>query len=127
VSRDYYNALLKETDEKSDAADDAPAQEKKQFKRRAVEAELRRKTMELDERFAVRAELAPLTLVRLDKPALSIPCDVFRKQACRPHTLYWNPLTSSLEPMRCSKCGTSTFSVAFTDNSVDPACVRCVG
>jgi len=119
--KDYYHALLRETKE-SETADGA---EKAEAKRRAVELELRRKTSELEERYSIQAVLAPLTLVRLEMPALAVQCDVFRKQARKQHTLYWNPLLTALEPMRCSRCGAGAFAFAFTDDTVEPQCAAC--
>lgn len=123
--RDYYNALLKESgpQSKSKDADDTNAQDK----RRAVELELRRKQGELDERYALRASVTPLTWLRLDLPVLAVTCDVFRKQAHREHTVYWNPILTALEPMCCSRCGDGTFSVSFSDEEVLPLCNRCAG
>jgi len=119
--KDYYNALLRDTKE-SGAKENADGLE---AKRRAVELELRRKTSELEERYRIQVALTPLTLVRLEMPALAVQCDVFRKQARKQHTLYWNPLLTALEPLRCSNCGAGAFAVAFTDDTVEPKCAAC--
>ncbi|MCY3019130.1 MAG: hypothetical protein NTW87_08900 [Planctomycetota bacterium] len=119
--KDYYNALLRETKE-GGTNEDA---EKAEAKRRVVELELRRKTSELEERYRLQVALTPLTLVRLEMPALAVQCDVFRKQARKQHTLYWNPLLTALEPMRCARCGAGAFAVAFTDDTVEPQCAAC--
>ena len=123
--RNYYHALLKETDHrgKSADADDTNAKDK----RRAVELELRRKLGELDERYALRASVTPLTWLRLDLPVLAVTCEVSRKQARREHLVYWNPILTALEPMCCSRCGDGIFSVSFSDADVLPLCNRCAG
>lgn len=120
----YYGALLRENRQKTAhaAADD---RERLAAKRQAVELELRRKLAELDDRYAFRVELAPLVLIRLDCPLLAVRCEVFRKQARRTHTVYWNAILKELEPLACARCGASTFSVAFTDDAVDGLCPGC--
>lgn len=90
-----------------------------------MELELRRKLLELGERYTVRAELRPLTLLRIELPVLAVECKVYRRQACRTHTVYWNPLTKNLEPLCCAGCGASIFTMTFTDDDVAPLCAAC--
>jgi len=70
-------------------------------------------------------KLAPVIVIRLDLPVLAVPCEVFRKQAKNIHTVFWNPLTKNLEPICCSGCGKSSFSIFFTGNEVKPVCSAC--
>lgn len=121
----YYGALLRGDGKRHGrrtAEDDAA---RKEAKAAAVRLELRRKLLELDERYACRVELSPLALVRIDCPALAVRCHVFRRSAARVQTVYWNPLSRELEPIRCSRCGLSTFRVAFTDDKVAALCDSC--
>ncbi|HUU69304.1 MAG TPA: hypothetical protein VM186_07260 [Planctomycetota bacterium] len=122
--RDYYSALLRE-DKTRKRHRQQPDEEQERSKRRAVELELGRKLAELDERFAITAELRPLVLVRITAQVLAVRCEVYRKQARKARTVYWNPLLKELEPIRCSVCGSSTFSAAFTNEGVDPLCPAC--
>jgi hypothetical protein len=82
--------------------------------------------MSREERYALRATLTPQTLIRLEMPVLAVQCTVWRKQARRTHTVFWNPLLKALEPMCCAACGESIFSVFFTDNDVKPFCGSCI-
>lgn len=125
--RDYYHALLREDRRRPSRSGLPDEPGKQQAKRQAVELELRRKLAELDERYALRLELAPVALVRLECPALAIQCDVLRKQARRTLTLYWNAVTKELEPVRCHHCGASTFTLAFSGENVQALCPRCHG
>jgi hypothetical protein len=70
--RDYYHALLREDRRHSPRGQEPQDQEALKAKRQAVELELRRKLAELDERYALRLELSPLALVRLDCPVLAV-------------------------------------------------------
>jgi len=123
--REYYGALLRETDRKKARGRAQPDPEKKEAKKRAVKLELRRKLVELDERYAVDAALEPLVLVRTELPALAVELTVQRKRARKEHFVYWNALLKQLEPMRCSGCGRGTFSVTFTNEDVEPLCAEC--
>jgi hypothetical protein len=125
--QDYYRALLRGDGKRAArrAAEQDPAQ--RDAKAKAVQLELRRKLVELDERYACRVDLTPLALVRLDCPALAVQCHVQRRLAGRMHTLFWNPVRKELEPIACSRCGASTFAVAFSDNDVAALCAACHG
>lgn len=120
--RDYYGALAKEERTKAPGSPEpGPADPAG-----AVALELRRKLQELDERYMLRIDLNPLVHMRLELPALAIPFEVFRRQSRRALTLYWNPLLGDIEPLACSRCGASMFSLAFTDEEVEPRCLDCL-
>lgn len=123
--RDYYHAMLLESERKKTRGKAQPDPEKVESTRRAVSLELRRKLAELDERYAIAAKLRPVILVRTEVPALAVDLSVFRKRAQKKHTVYWNPLRKQFEPMACSRCGKSAFAVAFTNETVDPLCSQC--
>jgi hypothetical protein len=121
--RQYYGALLRQ--ERSSRSKEPLDPEKEQERRRAVQLELQRKLAELEDRYVLRASLTPVALVRLQMPALAVRCKVFRRKAWRRVSLYWNPLTKAMEPLCCSACAQSTFSAAFTDETVLPLCPAC--
>jgi hypothetical protein len=124
--QDYYRALLRggKRPARRSAPQD-PAQ--KEARTKAVQLELRRKLAELDERYACRVDLTPLVLVRTDCPALAVRCHVLRRSASRIITVFWNAIRKDLEPLCCSHCGLSTFSLAFSDDKVAPLCAACRG
>jgi hypothetical protein len=123
---DYYRALLRETDKKKSRGHHAPPDpEKVEATKRAVDLELRRKLAELDERYAMQAAVRPVVLIRTEVPALAVDLSVFRKQAQRTHTVYWNPLLKQFEPLVCSGCGAGAFTVVFTNEAVEPLCPQC--
>jgi len=124
--REYYNALLRENHHKKSRSQTKPDPEKQEARERAVKLEMRRKATELDERYAIDLTLEPVVLTRMEIPALAIDLSVERKRARRKHTVYWNPLLKQLEPICCTRCGSGTFSVAFTNEEVDPLCGKCV-
>lgn len=125
--REYYSALIAEAERKHERFRHGliPQEEDLEAARRAVDLELRRKLLEMEERYLLQVEITPLCLVQTDLPALAIQCEVRRKRAARNHTLYWNAVTKALEPMCCARCGRSTFSVVFTDSEVDALCPAC--
>ncbi len=119
----YYHALLRD----SRTSRDQSSPLERENKRRAVELESRRKTAELEERYAIKTTATPCLLVRLDMPVLAVKCEVLRRQTGGVHTIYWNPLTKALEPLRCSGCDEGIFSVFFSETSLKPLCAACFG
>ena len=124
--REYYGALLREAEHKKPRGGESPDPEKLAAKKRAVDLELRRKLAELERRYAMEAVLEPLVLVRTELPVLAIDL-LGAAQACpadaQPST--GTPLLKQLEPMRCSRCGNGAFTLAFTDEEVEPLCAVC--
>jgi hypothetical protein len=125
--QDYYRALLRGDSKRTGRRAGEPYPAERDAKAKAVRLELHRKLTELDERYACRVDLAPLGMVRLDCPALAVRCHVQRRSASRLHTLFWNPICKELEPLACSRCGASIFTVAFSDNEVAALCSACLG
>jgi hypothetical protein len=123
--QDYYHALLREASKKKARGPNPPDPQKAEAANRAVELELRRKLVELDERYAMTATVIPVVLVRTETPVMAIDLSVHRKQAHKVHTVHWNPYLKQLEPMRCGGCGEGTFAVAFTNDDVEPRCPKC--
>jgi hypothetical protein len=122
---EYYNALRREAQQKHKRARSEPTAEQAAAGDRAVTLELRRKLAELDERYAIEVTLRPLIVVCTEVPALEVRLMVHRKQAVREHTIYWNPLTKAFDPIRCAVCGRGAFSLAFTNDDVEPVCAHC--
>jgi hypothetical protein len=122
---DYYKALLRDADgpKRRTAAPPSPADVA--ARKRAVDLELRRKLAELDEQYAMRATLRPVTVARVRLPALVVPIMIQRKQATRGYRLYWSALAKQLEPLACSRCRRPTFVAAFTNETVDLLCKDC--
>lgn len=123
--RDYYGALRKEAGAVNKRTKHPPTTEETADKQRAVELELRRKLLELDQRYRIEATVRPVAVVRTQVPALAIELSVQRKQAKRIHFVYWNSLLKQFEPLSCSVCGGGTFSPDFTNDTVLPLCPRC--
>jgi hypothetical protein len=123
--REYYHALLREAENRRHRGPTQPDPEELQAKKRAVDLELRRKLAELDQRYAAEALLEPIVLLRTEIPVLAVDLLVFRKQARKIHTVFWNSLRKELEPLCCHRCGAAAFCVAFANETVDPLCPAC--
>ena len=123
--REYYGALLEEQNTPGRTRKEVRPEEQ-EARRRAVELELRRKLAELQERYAIDAQLTPVALVRTEIVVLGVDCEVLRKKARARRRLYWNPLTKQFEPMRCHGCGATIHAVAFTNERVEPICAACL-
>lgn len=121
----YYQALLDEQASRRGRAGAPLDPAQIAARRKAVDLELRRKLMELDQRYAIDVELRGVALVRLALPVLRVDLCVVRKQDRRLHRVYWNPLLKAFEPIACGQCGEGVFAVVFTNGSVEPRCVAC--
>lgn len=125
----YYKALLKEKRRVRAAAPGLEAAReatsRNEERRRAVTLELERKTDELNERYAVAGELSAMGCLRIFLPTLAIDLAVQRKTAVAERTVYWNPALKAMEPLACTRCGSTIFTVAFTDGRVEPTCPSC--
>jgi hypothetical protein len=122
--RDYYRALLKPASHRRRAGAE-PSAEETQAKEQAVELELKRKLLELDERYELQARLTPVLLAASTVNVWEFPLHVQRKRAERDFRLYWNPLLRDFEPLTCSRCFAGTYSVTFADDTVEPLCTPC--
>ena len=122
---EYYNALRREVKQKQERARNTIAPDQADAADRAVTLELRRKLAELDERYAIDATLRPLIVIQTELPVLEVRLVVHRKQATREYAIYWNPLTKSFDPIRCTACGRGAFSLSFTNDRVDALCAGC--
>jgi hypothetical protein len=123
--QDYYKALLREADGSKRRAATASTPDEIAAKKKAVDLELRRKLAELNENYALRAELRPVALARVRLPALVVPVVIQRKQAIRNYRLYWNSLLKKFEPLSCGRCRRPTYSATFTNDTVDLLCAAC--
>ncbi len=123
--RNYYGALLREEGTRRHRDWTPELKQKLDARRRAVELELARKLDELDDTYTLKGHLTPIALTCLRAQVLAVHCNVFRKQARKPHTLYWNPIIKQLEPLACHACAASSFSITFTDHHVLPLCPTC--
>jgi hypothetical protein len=125
--QDYYQALSREADGSKRRAATPPTPDEIAARKRAVDLELRRKLAEINENYALRAALRPVSVARVRLPALVVPVAIQRKQAIREYRLYWNSLLKKFEPLSCSRCRRPTFSATFTNETVDLLCSTCAG
>ena len=122
--REYYGALLEETSPARHRIPDDPA--KLADKRRAVEAEMQRRLLELDDRYALRLRLDPVALVGLEMPVLQVELEVSRRPEKGAVSVYWNPLRKELEPLSCRGCGANIKAIRF-DALLTVRCARLHG
>lgn len=127
---EYYNALRREANQKrrrvrSTVVSDQAVPDQADDTDRAVTLELRRKLAELVERYAIDATLRPMIVIQTELPVLEVRLMVYRKQARREHVVYWNSLTKSFDPIRCTACGRGAYSLSFTNDLVEALCSGC--
>lgn len=123
--QDYYRALAREAAGGKRRTATPLTAEEIAAKKRTVDVELRRKLIELDETYAVKAGIRPVFLARINLPCLVVPITIQRKQAIREYRLYWNSVVRKLEPLACVRCHAPTYSATFTNDTVELLCTQC--
>ncbi len=123
--RDYYRALAREADGSKRRAAAPPSSDEIAAKKRAVDLELRRKLVELNEHYALCAVLRPVVVATVRLPALVVPVLIQRRRASCKYHLYWNSLLKNFEPLACTRCHRATFSATFTNETVELQCDSC--
>ena len=98
----------------------------------AVSREHRAKVADLERRYAVVVEVAPVQLVEVVAPVLRLHLLLKRRKRERPFSLDWNAVTSELEPLPCELNFAAAGPRLLCDDAVHllappahPACATC--
>lgn len=124
--RDYYGTLLRQTKARMQKSKTDKDVEKQKDLAQAIELELRRKLLELDQQYDLQGELQPILLARIGMPTLFADYSIVRRKARRTLRIFWNPILKAIEPLGCHLCGESVFSVHFLDDALEPTCGDCL-
>jgi hypothetical protein len=91
----------------------------------AAERELRTKTRDLEEKYAVRVHVSLVSLLYLELQVLMALVSYQRRQSFRELAFFWNPLFKEWEPLACEACGENTFAFSLCDERRHVACTGC--
>lgn len=98
---------------------------REEAKAAAAERELRAKTRDLEEKYAVRVHVSLVSLLYLELRVLMTLVSYQRRQSFRELALFWNPLLKEWEPLACEACGENTFAFSLCDERQHAACAAC--
>ena len=86
--------------------------------------EMTKKKEDLFKKYSIRVNLRLSSVMLIRTPAVKLFCraEVGRRQ--KQFRLYFNPITKSLDPLVCPKCGQETFQIHFS-RLLQPCCIQC--
>jgi hypothetical protein len=124
--RDYYGTLLRQAKVRLQKSKTDKDIAKQKDLAQAVELELKRKLLEMEEHYAVHSELEPILLARITLPVLFGDYSIVRRKARRTFRIFWNPILKTIEPLTCHRCAAPTCSIHFLDDGLEPTCGDCL-
>jgi hypothetical protein len=99
--------------------------EREEAKAVAAERELTLKIRDLEDKYAVRVQVAFVSLLYVELPILTARVSYQRRQAFRDLDFFWNPLLKEWEALACEACGENTFAFSLCDERQHIACASC--
>jgi len=99
--------------------------EREEGKARAAERELLLKVHELQDKYAVRVQVATISVLWVLLPVLHATMAYQRRQAVREVPVFWNPLLKEWEAVACEGCRENTFAVSLCDDKQHLSCAVC--
>jgi len=99
--------------------------EREEAKAAAAERELQIKVRDLEDKYAVRAQVSFVSFLSLAMPVLTACVSYQRRQAFRELTFFWNSLLKEWEALACEACGENTFAFSLCDEKLHVTCAPC--
>jgi hypothetical protein len=122
---EYYASLKKEMEQGLERAGISEQLRKERMEKIALlPDEAIRKKHDLRKKYSVQISLEPAAGMLIRTPVVKIfyICSIGKKK--KRITLMYNPVTKSIDPLRCEKCDASTVKVAFSP-SLELICLDC--
>lgn len=124
--RDYYEALVTEIKRKIDRKRlEGSEKEAEEERIGAIRVELRRKELDVQERYAMEVKVRFINAVRIYVPTLIVQYSVQRRQSARSIPLIWNPLRKDFEDIICDGCEKGVRSFSLCENQLHAVCAGC--
>jgi hypothetical protein len=122
---EYYVELKKEMTKalkRPGLSSDLMAEREKKIN--LIPDELTKKKEDLFKKYSIKVNLRLSGVMLIRTPAVKLFCraDIGRRQ--KHFTLFFNPVTKSIDPLLCAKCGEETFQVHF-NKLLHPCCIQC--
>jgi hypothetical protein len=123
--KDYYRALRRDLAAPNRRTKSTLSPEDVAAKERIVDLELKRKLLEIDERYAFQLTVSPTAVAEVQLSTVAVDLDVQRKSAVRPYRIYLNPTSRKFERILCDRCHTPHYRLWFTNEDVESRCEGC--
>ncbi len=92
---------------------------------RAVDVERRRKVPDPREKYAMKIEVAPINLLRINTPTMMVTAELRCRKLAREVSFAWNPLLKDFKPMPCESHGDGLYTMQLCEEKLHFLCRAC--
>ncbi len=128
VSRlnEYYQSLIDEIRRKIARRQlEGKEREDQEGRVRATELERNRKIADVHAKYAVKVEMEPISLLRLNLPAMVVTAELRCRKLSRETSFIWNPLLKEFEAAPCESCGAELYAMQLCEEKLHLLCRDC--
>jgi hypothetical protein len=123
---EYYESLIIEIRRKIARRQlEGKEREDEESRIRATEMELQRKIVDQREKYAMKINVEPISLLRIFMPVMAVNFEVRFRKAVREIPLIWNPVTKDFEMVNCQSCATGLFHFFVCEEKLHTVCADC--
>ena len=122
----YYQSLIDEIHGKIARRQlEGKEREAQEARMHATELERNRKIADAHVKYAIKVEVEPLGLLRINLPAVVVTAELRCRKLSREAALIWNPLLKEFEAAPCAGCGAGIYSIQLCEEKLHMLCRAC--
>jgi hypothetical protein len=125
---EYYKSLIDEIHRKiakRHVAGAGTEREDQEARIRATELERSRKIADVHAKYAIKVEVEPISLLRINLPVMVVTAEVRWRKLAREVFLVWNPLLKEFEALPCESCGGGLYAIQLCEDKLHMLCRAC--
>jgi len=123
---DYYQSLIAEIRKKIERRGlEGKEREDQEARIRATELELERKIWDQRSKYAMKIEVTPISLLRINVPVVVVNLALQFRKLTRELPLVWNPLLRDFEGLPCQGCAEEVFTFSVCEEKLHVLCSGC--
>jgi hypothetical protein len=123
---EYYQSLIDEILRKIAKRQlEGKEREDQEARMRATELERGRKIADVRAKYAIKVEVEPISLLRINLPVMVVTAELRCRKLSREVFLVWNPLLKEFEASPCESCGTGVYAMQLCEEKLHTLCRDC--
>ncbi|MGH7494567.1 MAG: hypothetical protein ACREOO_19515 [bacterium] len=123
---EYYQSLIDEIDRKIARRQlEGKEREDQEARKGATELERGRKIADVRAKYAIKVEVEPISLLRINLPVMVVTAELRWRKLSREIFLIWNPLLKEFEALPCESCGAGLFAMQLCEEKLHVLCQDC--
>ncbi len=123
---EYYQSLIEEIHRKIAKRQlEGKEREDQEARIRATELERGRKIADVRAKYAIKIEVEPVSLLRINLPAMVVTAELRCRKLSREVLLVWNPLLREFEGTPCEHCGAELYAMQLCEEKLHLLCRGC--